>query len=288
MRVGRRSRLSGDEGHAEVCRRPWRQRAREKRIEAWASWASRLSDNAGTGGSFAAFFVALYALATLGQQDDVPKGFWAAGHSGVVALVGLGVLAGIGSFVVMLSVKGPLARAKVDSKLITHCTAIAWLLEEKGGIPRGGIGVHVWEIAGPPWAQRLRLRASFRVAAGEGTPVLWIKGKGAVGQCWASPKRDELSDLAKLRREGPDQARFCDLSATDRFNMNWQEFSHGGAYDLIWVRKLYVGVGTAPRVWGMVSVDIAGDVTVPVFEEMLKDQKKELVALLDLCERQVG
>lgn len=80
--------------------------------------------------------VVLYGLATLGQQNNVPLRFWEQGHLGAALLVALGVLAGLGSFIVTFSVKGLLKRAEIDRELTTPCREIAWFVEVHAGAPR--------------------------------------------------------------------------------------------------------------------------------------------------------
>jgi len=38
--------------------------------------------------------------------------------------------------------------------------------------------------------------------------------------------------------------------------MTWKEFQDGTHYHMIWVTKLYLGVGDAPKPWGLLSVDV--------------------------------
>jgi hypothetical protein len=132
-----------------------------------------------------ALLVLMYGIATLGQQEAVPHRFWATGGTGAVLLVVLGILAGVGSFAVTSSVKSLLARSDADGQLVTPCRELAWLIHRQTKIPFGAVGVHVWEIAGPSFARRLRRRTTFRVKSGGQMPVLWTRGRvcsGSVGR----------------------------------------------------------------------------------------------------------
>ena len=268
-----------------MCHRPLKQRAHERGVSLWARCASGLRDRAGKGSVLVAVLVAAYGIATLSQQNDVPNKFWLSGHSGALLLVILGVVAGVGSFFVTFNVKGLLDRAESDGKLNSPCRDMAWLMETDTGIPRGAVGVHVWEIAGPFFARRLRRRATFRTTRGRQTAVLWTCGKGVVGQCWADGEAtDQLSDLQALHAAAVNEARFCTLPAKDRFNMTHREFKAGEHYDLIWVTKLYKGSGDAPKLRGMLSVDVEGTGHADALADALTRTSKEVRALLDMCE----
>ncbi len=231
----------------------------------------------------------LYGAATLAQQNDVPTHFWEHGKPGATMLVILGVLAGVGAFIVTFSVKGLLARAQTDGKLITPCHNIAWFFESRAGMPHGTVGVHVWEITGPLIARRLKRRATFRTKASRQMPVLWTRGKGVIGQCWANPKKkDELTDLAALRERAPDETSFCQLPAYERFNMTWQEFEDGKHYDLVWVTKLYRGLGNSPKLWGMLSVDVEVPGCADAVKAALRAHEDEMRTLLNTCEELVS
>jgi hypothetical protein len=269
-----------------MCKRSLPQRTHEWWVGAWARCAARVHDQAGNGSALVAALVVLYGLATLGQQDNVPLEFWKQGHLGAVLLVALGALAGLGSFVVTFSVKGLLKRAEIDRELTTSCHEIASFVEARAGAPRGTVGVHVWEIAGPRLARRLRRRATFRAETGNQMPVLWTKGKGVIGQCWADPNvKDQLEDFETLRARAPDERSFCELPASERFNMTWQEFQAGEHYDLIWVTKLYRGLGDAPKLWGLLSVDVEHPGHADSLRKALKTNGIEMRAALNTCEK---
>ena len=270
----------------KMCKRSPKERVREWRIGTWARWVARLRNQAGNGSALVAGLVVLYGVATLGQQNKVPRTFWEQGHGGAVVLVALGLLAGVGSFVVTFSVKGLLDRGEADGQLITPCRDIAWLIQTRTEIPHGAVGVHVWQIAGPPFARRLRRRATFRAKSARQMAVLWVRGKGVLGQCWANAADDQLNDLGALN--ALDEPDFCGLLPVQRFNMTWSEFSAGKHYGVVWVTKLYTGLGDAPKLWGLLSVDIEGSGHTDGLKEVIRTHSKEMRALLDMCERLVA
>ncbi len=120
-------------------------------------------------------------------------------------------------------------------------------------------------------------------------PVLWTKGKGVLGQCWADPNaKDQLEDFDKLRARASDERGFCGLPAYERFNMTWQEFQAGEHYHLVWVTKLYKGLGEAPDLWGLLSVDVEHPGHADDLRKALKMHGKEMRAALNTCERLLG
>jgi hypothetical protein len=269
----------------QMSERPLRQSVVEHGISAWVRCAAGLRAQVGNGSVLVASLVLLYGIATLGQQEAIPHGFWDEGGTGAAVLVALGLLAGVGSFAVTFSVKGLLRRAETDGKLITPCRELAWLVQSVAKVPHGTVGVHVWEIAGPPFARRLRRRTTFRSKGGRQTPVLWTRGKGVLGQCWADPEaRDQLNDLEDLYARAPNEKAFYGLSSVDRFNMTWQELSAGRQYKLIWVAKLYAGLDASPKHAGMISVDVESAGYADELEKLLDERGDDIRALLSLCE----
>jgi hypothetical protein len=231
-----------------------------------------------------AALVLLYGIATLGQQESVPDHFWSSGRTGAVVLVLLGVLAGIGSFTITGSVRSLLRRADADGRLVTPCREIAWLIQDQTAIPAGAVGVHVWEIAGPFFARRLRRRATFRTKSARQMPVLWTRGKGVLGQCWASSAENQLNDMKELDAHATSESAFCAIPAVDRFNMTWQEYAAGRHYGVIWVAKLFAGLGDAPKLRGMLSIDIEGHDYADELRVVLNDRGKDVLGLLAMCE----
>ncbi|HWD10799.1 MAG TPA: hypothetical protein VG366_03080, partial [Solirubrobacteraceae bacterium] len=158
-------------------------------------------------------------------------------------------------------------------------------VENNTEIARGSVGVHIWEIAGPFFARRLRRRAMFRTQAGAHTPVLWTRGKGVVGRCWISDEKDQLTDLAELQAYATTEDRFCALEPRERFNLTWSEFQAAKQYNLIWVTKLYRGQGDAPKLKGLLSVDVEGRGHADELAKALTTHKAAVRALLDMCEQ---
>ncbi len=265
-----------------MCERPFRERLVEASVVRWARATSWVRDQTTVGSTAVAGLVAAYGVATLCDTKDVPSEFWQAGHVGAWLIVVLGVVAGVGSFVVTVSVGGLLRRAEIDRKLTDTCRDVAWLVEHKTSIPHGTLGVHVWEVVGPPLLRRLKRRSTFRSTDHRPLAIVWRKGKGVLGACWAGTSEDELFDLSTI--DARNEAEFCALAPHKRLNMNWAEFQMGKHYRTIWATKLYAGPKEAPKVGGLLSIDVEVLGHTEELRSVIEHNQRELRNLLNLCE----
>jgi hypothetical protein len=266
-----------------VCQRSLPRRAAEWKTRRWAEIADASRARAGGASLLVALAIAVFGVASLCWQEELPTRFWTPGHTGAVILIVLGVAAAIGSFLSAFSLKPLLAEANLEGELIRPCREMAWFWETQVGLPRGSVGVHVWQVAGPPFARRLSRRGTFRAKTGRETAVLWTRGKGAIGQCWDLPQKDRVFDLAELRRLGPDEERFCALAPRVRLEMTWEEFGESPQYDLVWVAKLFKGKD-ARRLWGVMSVDVEGDGHRQAVLDALAQHAEDVRDVLSMCD----
>jgi len=145
--------------------------------------------------------------AALRESSFPDAGLWKAGHPSRTALLAVAVLTYIGNVLVIVGYRRSLRRSDNDTKLNAACRDLAALVVENTNLERDEVAVHVWEVAGMRGVRRLVRRASFVPWERQQTPVVWRKGKGAIGQCWADGEW-KLADLDALQQAAPDEAAF--------------------------------------------------------------------------------
>jgi hypothetical protein len=255
------------------------------RIIAWARAAAFLRRQTRAGSVSVAALVAAYGVAALLSSSNAPPHFWPSPHWGADLLTGLGVAAGVASVVLAVGTNRFVATADANLGLAETCRNVEWLVETtERTIPRRSLGVHVWQIAGPPGFQRLKRRGTYRAAGSHPLPITWVKGKGVVGACWASDEGDQLVDLSELRTLAPDAAAFRDLSAEDRLNLSWPEYNMSRHYSTIWVCKLYGEPEDAPKLIGFLSIDISEEGHTDALARALKRSTDEIGNLRKVCQ----
>lgn len=120
---------------------------------------------------------------------------WKGGHPLALVLVGTGVAALFGTVFVLYGYARALRKADQNNELETACRGLWQFVVETLGVDMTKVGVHVWTVKGFVGCRYLDKRASFILQNRRSTPVLWRKGKGAIGIAW-----DEDDPVAGLRR----------------------------------------------------------------------------------------
>jgi hypothetical protein len=75
------------------------------------------------------------------------------------------------------------------------------------------------------------------------TPIVWTKGKGVIGRCWAR-NETTFADLAEFRRRHNHRRAFCELPRDERFRFTWGEFQDTKRY------RAVLAVPLRPRIYG--------------------------------------
>jgi hypothetical protein len=129
------------------------------------------------------------------------------------------------------------------------------VIEKNTSLAHDEIGVSVWVVQGPKGFRRLERRALDVAEPRQRTPVVWTKGKGVIGACWA---RNEsiFADLEKLRQQNPRKRTFCELPRDQRFRFGWREFRDTRRYKAILAVPLRPRIYGRYRVRGVLSIDV--------------------------------
>jgi hypothetical protein len=200
-------------------------------------------------------FAVAYAVCQLLKAEEVPsKEQWDGHHALGRVLVGTGVVAIVGTFLVFPAYARVLRKADQNDELEEACRAVWHLVVEKLGIDMKKVGVHVWAVKGIKGVRYLEKRATFIIESRRQTHVTWRKGKGAIGIAWAD---DEpiVANVEHLQERGPTQELFCAITRRERFGLGWHDFRRSNHYRAI----LAIPLRARGKVRGCLSVDLRVD-----------------------------
>ncbi len=225
---------------------------------------------------------ALFSAGTLARTFEIPsRAAWDAGRPLGWLLLLAGLIAGISGVVVALKS----ARRKREGLLSEACLRLAaYIDEECPSVDLRDVGVHVWLVAGPPWARRLHRGPEFLLRERQRSNVIFTEGKGVLGQVWAA-QVDAVFDLEAESAWVASEADFDRLDPAVKRGLTWIDFQRTRRYKAIWAAPLSHRSGQ--RVLGVISVDIQ---TSGAFDELARatvaaSRSPELDAILAACER---
>lgn len=117
------------------------------------------------------------------------------------------------------------------------------------------VGVHLWTVAGPPFARYLRRSSTFLlVEERERSGIVWVKRKGVVGTAW-----DEgvavTRDIDAIRSKAVSREAYEALDPEDTMNLDWEEFRRTPYYRAVSGIPLYRRAGVTSGVRGVVAID---------------------------------
>lgn len=215
----------------------------------YMSWVRRQQRS---GSRTAAMLAIALGGVMIAWELDWPAHYWKTwwGHG---VLVTLTVLTGISTLLVVFGYQKLLDRDKKRATLLEAAEGFARLVEDETSMQKGEYGVNIWLIRGPLGFRRL-VRGPSITPPHDSTPIVWTKGKGAIGQAWKR-KRDRFADLDTLRENYPTQESWCRRSKEARFRLGWDEFADTERYRAVVAVPLRVARFVRYPVRGVVAID---------------------------------
>lgn len=146
------------------------------------------------------------------------------------------------------------------------------------------VGVHIWKVAGLPFGRHLRRGARF-LLAGERpqSGVRWKRGKGLVGQAWAS-RSPQLADLSILQRKVGCSDDWNQLSLSERLGLTWEELDATRSYKAVYAAPLFdrTPSGGDPAVRGVLAVDVMQEGHFAALQQATDDMS--FASVVGICE----
>lgn len=242
-------------------------------------WLGRRARAALRPGSYGVGTVALsYGVLQLLESRDVPdKDAWESGEMLPWLLVGTGVTALVGTFLVFVGYARLLRRSEQNDELNDICKGIWHLVVDRLGLEMRQVGVHIWSVRGFRGSRYLARRATFIIEARRATHVTWRKGKGAIGVAWAE---DEpiVANVEHLEARARTERLFSEIPPRERFGLGWRDFVRSRRYRAV----LAVPLRPRGKVRGCLSVDITVDGQADSLDTLLQDEQFNNV--LAVCE----
>jgi hypothetical protein len=263
--------------------RPIRERTNEFLIRRAVNTKARLASLLRPGSLWVLGFVTLTGVGAVLKEVDIPRAsFWKPSAPAGIAFAIVAALSYVGYCLVVVGYRRVLKHSDEGARLYTTCRDVAALVERETALPRECIGVHVWAIRGWRGLRRLERRATFVPVDRPPSAITWSRGKGVLGQCWL---RDDwiLADLERLS-DAATEREFYAIPRRDRFLFTWHEARATQHYKAILAWPLHGGPENAPRVVGVLSVDVQADDGVDELDALWTTKRQDLVAHLAVCE----
>lgn len=228
-----------------------------QRLEKGREWAGRKAAWIGAYADIAALaLVGLTASLALAHSAELPSAdAWSTGNplppSQVVA-VALLVFAQV-----VIVIRG--RKRQRNRELEDACREVAAYMDEQcPALPLREVGIHIWTVAGPPFAKHLRRSGGFLLVGTRArSGIRWSKGKGVVGVAWRK-KAKLIRDLDAVHRRAASSELFDALPGEDQFGLSWDEFSRTKRYRVVCANPLYgrENTGATPTVRGVLAIDV--------------------------------
>jgi hypothetical protein len=188
--------------------------------------------------------VVAYGVVQIGKLNDFPHAStWASRSPGWWAYVILAILATASSALVILGYRALLATRGENEAFAKLARGVVRVVEKNTTLRHHELGVNIWVLQGPPGFRRLERRAMSLAEERPQTPILWTKGKGAIGRCWAR-NESTFADLEGLRGQFRTPGAWCAQPRDERFRFSWAEFQDTRRYTAI------LAVPLLPRIYG--------------------------------------
>jgi hypothetical protein len=221
------------------------------------------------------------ALALAHSANFPSEVAWSAGHPLPPIQIGAGILLVLAQ--VMLVVKG--RKGRRDQELEDACRQVAAYIDDHcPNLPLREVGIHIWTVAGPPFAKHLRRSGSFLLSGDRArSGIRWTQGKGVVGAAWEKRTR-VIRDLEEIRRRADSKQRFEGLSNGDKLGLDWAEFQRTPHYRAVCADPLYSRDNHSgqPSVRGVLAIDLLKDGHCEELEHATADSR--FASVLGVCE----
>jgi len=193
-----------------------------------------------------------YGVLQLLESHDVPsKDAWKVHEPLGLLLIGTGLVALEGTFLVFVGYARSLKKAEQNDELFEGCRAVWHLVVAGLGLDMRKVGVHLWSVRGFPGCRYLERRASFIIEPRRTTQVTWRRGKGAIGLAWAED--DALvANVEHLVGRATSERLFYETPRRERYGLDWREFKRARRYRSV----LAVPLRALGKVRGCLSVDL--------------------------------
>jgi len=224
----------------------------------WICWlVARYQRLRRPGATITVVVVAAFGLVQVAKASDLPReSFWAHGHVGQWIYVALAAATTVLSLLVVLGYRARLKGQQERSRLEAAARGIVQVVEKNKNLSHDEIGVNIWVVHGRiKGLKRLERRAMVVASEREASPVTWVKGKGAIGRCWAD---DEpiFANLEELADRCPTREEWCKVPREQRFRFTWQEFEATRQYKAVLAVPLKAQVYGRWRVRGVLAIDV--------------------------------
>ena len=202
----------------------------------------------------------IFSVTTLARTLEIPdKATWSPGGVASWILVSSGLLAGY----VYVANTYRLGKRTRRSFLAEGCLQLAaYIDDECSKIKLRQVGVHLWEVGGPPFARRLYRGPEFILRERRHSHMTFTKGKGVLGKVWETGV-EEAVNLEELQSGLHNEAAFNAAPAAVRLGLTWPEYERSKRYKSVWAAPLFKG----GKVAAIVSVDIQAS---GVFDQLRK------------------
>lgn len=252
---------------------PWQERRTLIGIKVGSAIMTFISKMRRPGATLTGLLVAAFAIIQVLRALDYPsRTAWGSGPvvvkastirhlvnsnprtSWVWAYIVLAALASAGSVLVAVGYRRLLTRQPRQQALAAAARATVRLVEKETGLKHHEIGVNVWLVKGAKGFRRLERAASEVAQPRKVTPIIWIKGKGIIGEAWArnSPR---AADMDRVRRMLSTEEVFCSLPREDRFRLSWNEFQMTSRYHAVLAVPLHRRRFSSYTVKGVLAID---------------------------------
>ncbi|HWH20993.1 MAG TPA: hypothetical protein VN671_10695 [Solirubrobacterales bacterium] len=198
-------------------------------------------------------FLLLSGALALAHSDEWPSGnAWSKGHPLLLAQLLVFVLLGLTQLAILIAGR----RGERNEGREKACQLVAAYVDEHcPQVQLRHVGVHLWTVAGPPFARYLKRSASFLLAGDrERSGIVWVKGKGVVGATWEEG-RPITRDIDAIREKAVSRETYEALGHQDTMDLSWDEFGRTPHYRAISGVPLYRRAGAGSAVCGVVAID---------------------------------
>lgn len=214
-------------------------------------------------GAFGAIadLVALVLVATtsglaLARSADFPEvSAWSRGHP----LPAIQIAAVVLLVLVQAGTVARVRRSQRNRELEDACREVAAYVDEQcPALPLRDVGIHIWNVAGPPFASHLRRTGTFLLVGNRArSGVRWTPGKGVVGLAWQR-RAMVIRNLEEIRSVAGTEEAFSALPSDDRLGLSWEEFVRTRRYRAVCANPLYSrrDTGATPALCGVLTIDV--------------------------------
>jgi hypothetical protein len=253
-------------------------------ISLWALASRYWGELLRPGAFIAGVVVTLAGVGSYMQARLIPKeSTWEVGAPARTLLAVVGILATVFTFLVIRGYMRRLRKDTEQDQFLEACRTIFIRIQKETGIPAENLGVHAWTVTGFPGGKHLVSRATFRTHRRPLPPIRWMKGKGAIGRCWASGI-ESVDDLSHYRNAFSSEAGFEALSEEDRLGLNWQDYAKTRDFTAIWTAPIFRGPEAKRRFGGCISADVVEHPNAAgLLDQFSRQEKVALEEILAVC-----